>query len=217
MSARTFASPVVVLALLLASAAGVATAQIRMSQPKPTGQGPSSGVDPDSGAGGAEPAAAAPAAPTASQPLVAPTGEGTDALDAEEGDADMPRSGYDPEGRRDPFRPLTGEAADSDERKKFEHTLFGRLLAEVKLTSIVKTSRGNIATFEGGPTKEGYFAHVGDKFWDGQVIEINYESKTVVVRQQLNDPRLIKTYRDQVIPLYSDADVESGGAPRPGD
>ena len=221
-----FRSPFAAAALMLL--AGASVAQIRVSQPLPTGQTSSSGVNADSGAAPAEAPATtrtiaggvmAPASESelAGSSTVAPDFEGESdlSLEAEEGDADLPRGGYDPEGRRDPFRPLTGEAADSDRRKEFEHELYGRLLSEVKLTSIVKTTRGNIATFEGGPKKEGYFARVGDKFWDGQVIEINYESHTVVVRQQLNDPRLIKPFRDQVIALYGEDENAKPGGGRP--
>lgn len=215
------------LAGVLALLAGPAVAQIRVSQPLPTGQNSSSGVNPDSGAG---PSTPPPLTTTAQGGVMAPaseaelaaargsapefSGEDSDPEFDEEGEVDLPRGGYDPEGRRDPFRPLTGEAADSDLRKKYEGQLQGRLLSEVRLTSIVKTTRGNIATFEGGPKKEGYFARVGDKFWDGQVIEINYETHTVVVRQQLNDPRLIKPFRDQVIALYSEDESAKAGSGR---
>ena len=210
------------LATLALAVATVATSQIRVSQPIPSGAGPSSGTNPDSGAAPSTPPPETPArggalggyqggesgAPTSD--LTAPelSPDTGDLFEEGLGGEDLPRGGYDPEGRRDPFRPLTGEAADTEKRAQYEGMLQGRLLAEVKLTSIVRTPSGNIATFEGGPKKEGYFARVGDKFWDGQVIDINYDSHTVVVRQQLNDPRLIKPYRDQVIALYGDADEE---------
>ena len=128
---------------------------------------------------------------------------------------DGPKISYDPQGRRDPFRPLTGEAADTDKRKQYEGTLRGLLLAEVKLTSIVHTPRGNIATFEGGPKKEGYVARVGDQFWNGTVVDINFETKSVVIREQLNDPRLLKPYRDQVIELTSEEDKAKEAAAPP--
>jgi hypothetical protein len=118
---------------------------------------------------------------------------------------------YDPQGRRDPFRPLTGEAADTELRAKYEHMLRGRLLQEVRLTSIVKTPRGSIATFEGGPNREGYFARVGDQLWDGTVIDIDFDKMTVTVRQKLDDPRLIKDYRDVPVPLFSDEEMQAQG------
>lgn len=228
LTARSLVSCLAALSLAVA-----ASGQVRVSQPIPTDAGSSSaGMNPDSGAGPATPPAEPQArggalggyqggdtsgAPQPPSELTAPDlSEDSGEYIEGEGEDTLPRGGYDPEGRRDPFRPLTGEAADSEQRAKYEGTLQGRLLAEVRLTSIVRTPRGNIATFEGGPKKEGYFARVGDKFWDGQVIDINYDTHTVVVRQQLNDPRLIKPYRDQVIALYGDADEqkrsEGGGS-----
>lgn len=123
-------------------------------------------------------------------------------------DQDLGPVTYDPEGRRDPFRPLTGQAAGTELRAQYEGMLKGRLLQEVRLTSIVRTPRGNIATFEGGPDKQGYFARVGDEFWDGVVQEINFDNMTVVVRQKLDDPRLIKNYRDVIVQLYSEEERE---------
>jgi hypothetical protein len=213
----------------LAIVAASAVAQVRVSQPLPTGENSGSGINADSGSAPVEAPATTTTvrggvmAPASEAELAGGSTVATDEVggggDAElglEGDEDLPRGGYDPEGRRDPFRALTGEAADSDLRKQYEGRLQGRLLSEVKLTSIVKTTRGNIATFEGGPKKEGYFARVGDKLWDGQVIEINYDSHTVVVRQQLNDPRLIKPFRDQVIALYGeDESAKPGSGRRP--
>lgn len=116
---------------------------------------------------------------------------------------------YDPEGRRDPFRALTGEAAD-EERRKYEGTPKGRLLSEVKLTSILRHPEGNIAVFEGGPKKEGYFMRVGDEFWDAQLVRIDFDTMTVVVRQKVEDPRLIKQWRDFPIPLWTEEERKGG-------
>jgi hypothetical protein len=152
-------------------------------------------------------------APAPAPPSVTPahTEAGPDTTDAEREEG--VGINYDPQGRRDPFRPLTGEAADTELRKKYEHTLKGRLLSEVRLTSILKHPDGNIATFEGGPKKQGYFAKVGDELWDGTVIDINADTLTVVVRQRLEDPNQIKQWRDIPIPLYTEPveGADSGG------
>jgi len=158
------------------------------------------------------------AAATTTPPAPPPAPASLDGVPAPEATSNEPEEGgggisYDPQGRRDPFRPLTGEAADTEARKKYEQTLKGRLLSEVRLTSILKHPDGNIATFEGGPKKQGYFAKVGDELWDGTVIEINADSLTVVVRQRLEDPNQIKQWRDIPIPLYTEP-VEGQG---PGD
>lgn len=108
---------------------------------------------------------------------------------------------YDPRGRRDPFRALTGLVDVTEERKKYEGTLRGLLWTEVKLTAIFKTPKGNIATFEGGVKKTGYFAHQGDRFWNAIVHSIDYDNSTVTIREELDDPRLLKPYRDHPITL----------------
>lgn len=152
-------------------------------------------------------------APAADPLSGAPTTGGllAPALDDDEDGGDDARSmSYDPQGRRDPFRPLTGEAADSEDRKKYEGTLRGRLLSEVKLTSILKHRDGNIATLEGGPKKEGYFARVGSELWDGEVVRIDAENLVIVVRMKVDDPRSIKQWRDLVIPLWSEEEKKAG-------
>lgn len=155
--------------------------------------------------------APAPSAAPLGGGLVAPSPE-----DEDEDEAEGARSmSYDPQGRRDPFRALTGEAADTELRKKFEGTLKGRLLSEVKLTSILRHRDGNIATLEGGPKKEGYFAKAGSELWDGEVVRVDADNLVIVVRQKVDDPRSIKQWRDIVIPLWSEEEKKAEGATAP--
>lgn len=109
---------------------------------------------------------------------------------------------YDSQGRRDPFRPLTGDRGSDDERSVHEGTLRGLLWQEVRLTTIMATPTGNLAMFEGGPKREGYVAREGDRFWNAFVYRIDSDNATVVVREELDDPRLLKPYRDWPINLY---------------
>lgn len=104
---------------------------------------------------------------------------------------------YDPGGRRDPFRSLFEEAAI---RKKGPRPrgVAGMLVVELELTGIVRDANGgNIAVVMGSDSK-GYFLHVGDEVYDGGVIAIDPAAGTVTFRQQVDDPRLIKPYRDVV-------------------
>lgn len=123
---------------------------------------------------------------------------------------------YDPEGRRDPFRPLTGEAPAEEERSQYAGTLRGLLWDQAKLTAILRTPSGPVAMFEGGAEKKGYTARVGDRFWNGVIYEIDYTTATVTVREELDDPRLLKPYRDHPLPLHpNEPQVTRGGrAPR---
>ena len=161
----------------------------------------------------AKPAAAAPAAPTA--PSVPGAVAGLPAPDEKsEGSAVVEKilkekedllSGkrfvYDPAGRRDPFRSLLDQvSAFHGPRPK---GIKGMLISEAELVGTVKDPRGDIAFFKGSDNK-GYFLHVGDELYDGRIISINPETGTVTFRQQVDDPRQIKPYRDitkRVTPL----------------
>lgn len=109
---------------------------------------------------------------------------------------------YDPGGRRDPFRSLYEEL---NIRKKGPRPkgVAGMLVAEVDLSGIVKdASKGNVAVFLGSDNK-GYFLRVGDEVYDGTLIAIDANGGAVTFRQQVDDPRLIKPYRDVVKRLVS--------------
>ena len=104
---------------------------------------------------------------------------------------------YDPGGRRDPFRSLFEESAIRRKGPR-PRGVAGMLVVELELTGIVRdTSGGNIAVVMGTDNK-GYFLHVGDEVYDGGVIAIDPAAGSVTFRQQVDDPRLIKPYRDVV-------------------
>ena len=104
---------------------------------------------------------------------------------------------YDPGGRRDPFRSLFEEVAIRRKGPR-PRGAAGMLVAELELTGIVRDSQGgNIAVVIGTDSK-GYFLHVGDDVYDGSVIAIDPNAGAVTFRQQVDDPRLIKPYRDVV-------------------
>ncbi len=104
---------------------------------------------------------------------------------------------YDPGGRRDPFRSLFEEAAIRRKGPR-PRGVAGMLVVELTLTGIVRdTTGGNIAVVMGTDNK-GYFLHVGDEVYDGSVIAIDPAAGSLTFRQQVDDPRLIKPYRDVV-------------------
>ena len=104
---------------------------------------------------------------------------------------------YDPGGRRDPFRSLMEEVAMRRKGPR-PRGVAGMLVVELDLTGIVRdTTGGNIAVVMGTDNK-GYFLHVGDEVYDGSVIAIDPAAGSVTFRQQVDDPRLIKPYRDVV-------------------
>jgi len=107
---------------------------------------------------------------------------------------------YDPAGRRDPFHSLVEQTkAEKGPRPK---GVAGMLISEVDLVGIVQKGRDNLAFFNGSDNK-GYFLRVGDQLYDGRIIQINRQTGQVVFRQEINDPRSIKPYRDITKRLYS--------------
>ncbi|MEK7282760.1 MAG: hypothetical protein AAB249_03025 [Acidobacteriota bacterium] len=101
---------------------------------------------------------------------------------------------YDPAGRRDPFRSLV-DAMNAIGRGPRPRGIAGMLISEVDLVGIVQKGKSHIAFFNGSDNK-GYFMKVGDTLYDGKIIRIDRRTGTVLFRQDINDPRSIKPYRD---------------------
>lgn len=115
---------------------------------------------------------------------------------------------YDPGGRRDPFRSLLEEVALRRKGPR-PRGVAGMLVSELELTGIVRdSSGGNIAVVMGSDNK-GYFLHVGDEIYDGSVLTVDPTAGTVTFRQQVDDPRLIKPYRDVVKRLVPEGEEKA--------
>jgi len=104
---------------------------------------------------------------------------------------------YDPESRRDPFRSLF-----ETNKPEFDGPrppgVAGMLVTEIDLAGIVRDDkRGDVAFFTGSDNK-GYFLHVGERVYDATLISIDGERGSVTFRQEVDDPRQIKPYRDLV-------------------
>ena len=69
------------------------------------------------------------------------------------------------------------------------------LISEINLVGIVQKGRQAIAFFNGTDNK-GYFLRVGDALYDGKITRIDRKTGMVMFRQDVNDPRSIKPYRD---------------------
>jgi hypothetical protein len=103
---------------------------------------------------------------------------------------------YDPGNRRDPFRSLLEDLRPGVGRRG--QGASGMLVAEIDVVGVVKDPReGDVAMVMGSDSK-GYFLRVGDQIYDGTVIGIDPRQGTVTFRQKVDDPRMIKPYRDVV-------------------
>jgi len=101
---------------------------------------------------------------------------------------------YDSAGRRDPFRSLV-DALNAIQKGPRPRGIAGMLISEVDLVGIVQKGRDALAFFNGSDNK-GYFLKVGDTLYDGKIIKIDRGTGMVMFRQDVNDPRSIKPYRD---------------------
>jgi Tfp pilus assembly protein PilP len=110
---------------------------------------------------------------------------------------------YDPDGRRDPFLNLfeTMGVTPTGPRPR---GIAGMLVTELDLVGIVKEPGGSDVALVMGSDNKGYFLRMGDSVFDGNVIAVDPRLGTVTFRQQVDDPRLIKPYRDivkRLVPL----------------
>ena len=111
---------------------------------------------------------------------------------------------YDPAGRRDPFRSLI-DPLNSPTRGPRPRGISGMLISEVDLVGIVQKGKQAVAFFNGSDN-QGYFLKVGDALYDGKIIRIDRETGTVMFRQDVNDPRSIKPFRDVTKRLASEGE-----------
>lgn len=138
---------------------------------------------------------AAPAGPAEGADVSREAGETIDRI-MEDNEAMLTGRGfaYDPAGRRDPFRSLV-DPLNAAQKGPRPRGIAGMLISEVDLVGIVQKGKQHFAFFNGSDNK-GYFLRVGDSLFDGKIIRIDRSSGVVMFRQDVNDPRSIKPYRD---------------------
>lgn len=137
-----------------------------------------------------------PAAGNAAQPA-APKGTVEKILEQQDALLRGQYFSYEPENRRDPFQSLF-ESLKPMPAAQRPRGVSGMLVGEVDLKGIIRdASGGNMAFFTGSDNK-GYFLRVGDSVYDGTLVAIDTRQGAVTFRQQVDDPRMIKPYRDVV-------------------
>jgi type IV pilus assembly protein PilP len=92
---------------------------------------------------------------------------------------------YVPGGRRDPFVSLLVNIGPSEAQRIRKPGMEGFLIQEVVLKGIVKDRSGYVAMLLGTDGKS-YFARVGQRFFDGQIVAM--DAATVTFRQEVTDP-----------------------------
>ena len=103
---------------------------------------------------------------------------------------------YDPGGRRDPFVSLL-ERTRLDEREgPRPEGVPGLLIDEVDLKGIFELTGRYFAQVQTADKERSYLIQEGDTLYDGEVVAINREE--VVFKQIVNDPSIIKPFREVV-------------------
>lgn len=103
---------------------------------------------------------------------------------------------YDPEDRRDPFRSLLARSPRPELRGPRPEGVAGLLIDEIDIRGIFQTSRGFVAQIAAQNVKKDFLLRPGDQVYDGDVLRI--EMNQVVFRQIVNDPTVIKPFREVV-------------------
>ena len=103
---------------------------------------------------------------------------------------------YDPGNRRDPFRSLLAPTPRPELRGPRPEGVPGLLIDEIDIKGIFKTSKGYVAQISAQNEKKGFLLRPGDQVYDGDVLRIT--DNEVVFRQIVNDPTVIKPFREVV-------------------
>jgi len=110
--------------------------------------------------------------------------------------------GYDPAGRRDPFRSLLEGFEETEEgpAKSRPPGLPGMLVEELRVEGIIEMPSGILA-FVLGRDNVSYIIRPGTQLYNGEVSEIH--PNKVVFRQYVNDPGRLKPY-DEIVRELTD-------------
>lgn len=112
---------------------------------------------------------------------------------------------YRHQAERDPFTPLvrSGGLQGPEVKVRPGTTGLARFTVEsCTMEAVLKTPAGTMAWFQ-GPDSKPYKVVVGERFADGVVLEISYDSGEVTIQQELNDPTAIKPFRNLVLRIRS--------------
>lgn len=108
---------------------------------------------------------------------------------------------YDPAGRRDPFHSLLEGVEVEDRQGPRPEGLPGTLIEELTVGGVIQTASGILA-FAQGRENISYILRPGTKLYNGEVQEIYLDR--VVFKQQINDPKALKPYREVVREIVAD-------------
>lgn len=123
---------------------------------------------------------------------------------------------YDSQGRRDPFESLVKAQVMAPGGKR-PKGVAGMLVTELDLKGIATDVAGHRVALVRGSDNRGYSLREGDVVYDARLISIDVDMGSVVFRQEVDDPRRIKPYRDVIKRLTPLEQAESDETGEQGD
>jgi Tfp pilus assembly protein PilP len=103
---------------------------------------------------------------------------------------------YDPAGRRDPFISLLQRNQAKEVMQQRPEGVPGLLIDEIELKGIFHTQGRTFAQVQTSNKDKSYLIQEGDQLYDGEVVSIGTDE--VTFRQVVNDPSVIKPFREVV-------------------
>ena len=116
-----------------------------------------------------------------------------------EGDEEVLSGGgysYDPAGRRDPFQSLLQRRRLDEGEAERPEGVPGLLIDEIELNGIFDLEGRAFAQVQVGDQDKAYIVEQGDLLYDGEVVRVTRNE--VVFKQRINDPSIIKPFREVV-------------------
>ena len=158
------------------------------------------------------PPAASPAPAATPPPSAAPAAPGAAAAPAAPSDDNYLMEGevlYRHQTERDPFSPLVrtaggGPTGASEVKRKpcppGQTGLCKFTVEECTLEAILRTPEGVMAWFQ-GPDNKAYKIITGERFADGVVLDVNYDTGEITIQQELTDTTAVKPFRNLVLKI----------------
>ena len=103
---------------------------------------------------------------------------------------------YDPAGRRDPFVSLLLRTQVQQLNQPRPPGVPGLLIDEIDIKGIFALNERMFAQVQTADKEKSYLIQEGDQLYDGEVVSI--ASNEVVFKQVVNDPSVIKPFREVV-------------------
>jgi hypothetical protein len=103
---------------------------------------------------------------------------------------------YDPGGRRDPFVSLLMRTQARPQDQPRPPGVPGLLIDEIDIKGIFALNNRMFAQVQTADKEKSYLIQEGDQLYDGEVVSI--ASNEVVFKQVVNDPSVIKPFREVV-------------------